>query len=163
MSAIIEVLIACERVGLKTILTFFMSDLEIVLLSSRFTKKESFNCEIHHKVREDILDHLHQNNKSRSFWYINKELKCKSSVADLDLLPIQKINKIPLSFYLSQTAHTVSHPGSPVQPVLHYSNELLVGELVIVINIKDLEDGVYKMTCQLQPSGHIHRSRKLIW
>lgn len=55
-----------------------------------------------------------------------------------------------------------SYPGSPVQAVFHYSNELLVGELVIVINVKDFEYGVNKVTCQLLPRGHVHRSRKLI-
>lgn len=57
---------------------------------------------------------------------------------------------------------SVLHPGTPVQTVLHYPDELFVGELVIVIYIKDLEDGVYEVTGQLQPSGHIHSSCKLI-
>lgn len=57
----------------------------------------------------------------------------------------------------------VLYPGSPVQPVLHDTNELFVGQLVIVIDIEDLEDGVYKVTCQLEPCGHIHRSGKLIY
>lgn len=60
-------------------------------------------------------------------------------------------------------SHSVPHPSPPVQPVLHYADELLVGELVIVIHVKDLEDGVHEVPCQLQPSGHIHRSCKLIW
>lgn len=49
-----------------------------------------------------------------------------------------------------------------MQAVLHYSNELLVGELVIVINVEDFEYGVNKVTRQLLPCGHVHRSRKLI-
>ncbi|TNN45527.1 hypothetical protein EYF80_044279 [Liparis tanakae] len=57
----------------------------------------------------------------------------------------------------------VPYPCSPVQPVLHDADELLVGELVVVIHVKDLEDGVHKVPRQLQPSGHIHRSCKLIW
>lgn len=59
-------------------------------------------------------------------------------------------------------ALSFSYPGSPVQAVFHYSNEFLIGELVIMINIKDFENGVNKVTCELLPRGHVHCSRKLI-
>lgn len=55
------------------------------------------------------------------------------------------------------------HPGASVQPVLHDANELLVRELVIVIHVKDLEDSVDQVACQLETCGHIYCSRKLIW
>lgn len=60
------------------------------------------------------------------------------------------------------SAISLSYPGSPVQPVFHDSDELLIGELVIMINIKDFEDGVNEVPCQLLPRGHVHRSRKLV-
>ncbi len=49
-----------------------------------------------------------------------------------------------------------------MQPALHYPNELLVAQLVIMVHIKDLEDSVHKVSCQLQASGHIDRTCKLI-
>lgn len=83
-----------------------------------------------------------------------------------ELWTISSSSKAEASYFYPQSIlfkSTVSHPGSSVQPVLHDSDELLVGQLVIVIHIEDLEDGVHEVACQLQPSGHIHRSRKLVW
>lgn len=65
-----------------------------------------------------------------------------------------------MTFFFS--AMSFSYPGSPVQAVFHYSNEFLIGELVIMINIKDFENGVNKVTRELLPRGHVHCSRKLI-
>lgn len=54
------------------------------------------------------------------------------------------------------------HPRSSVQPVLHDADELLVGQLVVVIHVEDLEDGVDEVPRQLQARGHVHGSSKLI-
>jgi len=50
-----------------------------------------------------------------------------------------------------------------VQTVLHYTNELFVTELIIVIHIKYLENGVDQVTGQFKACCDIHRSSKLIW
>lgn len=49
-----------------------------------------------------------------------------------------------------------------MQPVLHNADELLVAQLVVVVHVKDLEDGVDQVTCQLQARGHVHSPPKLI-
>lgn len=54
------------------------------------------------------------------------------------------------------------HPRSTVQPVLHDADELLVGQLVVMIHVKDLKDGVDEVSRQLQSRSHVHGSRKLI-
>lgn len=54
------------------------------------------------------------------------------------------------------------HLRSSVQPVLHDTNELLVGQLVVVIHVEDLEDGVDEVSRQLQPRSHVHSSNKLV-
>lgn len=40
----------------------------------------------------------------------------------------------------------LSHPSPPVEPIFHDANELLVAELVVVVHVEDLEDGVYQVT-----------------
>lgn len=56
----------------------------------------------------------------------------------------------------------ITHPASTVQPVLHDANKLLVTELIVMIHIKNLEDGVDQVTSQFQACGHIHCPSKLI-
>lgn len=78
--------------------------------------------------------------------------------------PLPAARQLPLQTGLERggTRHSFIAPGPPVQPVLHDADEFLVGKLIVVIYIKNLEDGVYKVTCQLQPSGYIYCSCKLI-
>jgi len=55
----------------------------------------------------------------------------------------------------------ITHPTA-VQPVLHDADELLVGQLVVVVHVEDLEDGVDQVARQLQARGHEHGPGKLI-
>ena len=49
-----------------------------------------------------------------------------------------------------------------MQTVLHDTDELLVTQLVVVVLIKDLEDCVDQMASQLEASGYVDCTRKLI-
>lgn len=55
-----------------------------------------------------------------------------------------------------------THPASTIQPVLHDANKLLVTELLIMIHVKNLENGVDQVTSQFQACGHIHCTSKLV-
>ncbi len=49
----------------------------------------------------------------------------------------------------------LSYPASTVQPVLRDTEELFVTELIIMIHIKYLEDGVNEVTGQLKACCNI--------
>lgn len=58
--------------------------------------------------------------------------------------------------------HRCSHPAAAVQPLLHDADELLVAQLVVVILVKDLEDGVDQVSGEFDPRGHVNSSGKLL-
>ena len=56
----------------------------------------------------------------------------------------------------------MSYPITTVQPLLHDADELLMTEFIVMILVKDLEDGVDQVLGELDARSHVDSPGKLI-